>query len=751
LKFYLIEETFYQPTSEEETMRTRTLKQAFLALTQIIIIAVCLSAPALAQVPNPTPPPRPINEEETSEPTKISFSEALTKLGERASTLLPAVQQQVEGPLRPWLEKLSVGLAFFVMMIAFAKIWRENEGAGTDLIWWFARLGVVFALLGNGPKIVDGMSAMGNEIANGNEVANGVSIATPLATFYETQKNNFNNSYKSFIDGVFTVKTTGETVTPASSGLGIIGVVTSGESNSQDPIRKFDGISRNMPLLFDSLDLSRGVLSFGDFFLTALQSFLMIVMRLAAPVMIALAIDRSLAHKITYPFAWGLVVLTFVWPIVVLIIKAIAYMGGNIAMGLGDGKQFHTFDENTMQIIQNGDPFYTVVFASLIMLIAGLSLWGAPYIAYQLSVGRVYEGVSSTISGWVGHLVGAGIGYYSTAVAASISRQAENTQINAQAQATQDLANAAMKRDIAIAGASNRLGRTSALAAFINQSAGLRGSLEAQARAASTNYLFDQAVLDAQKERFTADAEIQRKYNTALNDNAHNADYEGFKGDKAKIGLDAGGKVVETVAKYSGGLAELGGKGAAIASATGKAIPGAGPAIAGAAELAELSGKGTKINLEAAGSLSKTVLETSGAYAKLHYAEKASDYKYFHNNEAANRYAGDLTKNQEKFTEAVTKANDNRVDGLMNGIQTGYDTSLKGARGAYGAIVGGYNDAYKIIVGANKAFNGKAVEVAGNLQAAGLQAADLRFSAALAKFLGDEFRRTAERTIPLRF
>src|SRR5262249_50764762 len=66
------------------------------------------------------------------------------------------------------------------------------------------------------------------------------------------------------------------------------------------------------------------------------------------------------------------------------------------------------------------------------MLIAGLCLWGSPYIAYQLSVGRVYEGVSTTISSWVGQLVGAGIEYYSSSMAASISRQAETMQAQGQ-------------------------------------------------------------------------------------------------------------------------------------------------------------------------------------------------------------------------------------------------------------------------------------------------------------------------------
>jgi hypothetical protein len=52
--------------------------------------------------------------------------------------------------------------------------------------------------------------------------------------------------------------------------------------------------------------------------------------------MIAAAIDRNLAQRISYPYLWGVVVLTLIWPIVSLIIKFLAYAAGNIAMAVGD-------------------------------------------------------------------------------------------------------------------------------------------------------------------------------------------------------------------------------------------------------------------------------------------------------------------------------------------------------------------------------------------------------------------------------
>lgn len=401
-------------------MLPQAIKQACLATARIITVIVCLSAVASAQTPSPQPSP-------SAPPTNTvgsSFSQTLERMRSRATELLPLVRNEIEGPLLPWLENLSLLLASLIIIAAFARLWRENGGAGVDLFWWFARLGVIFALLGNGPRIVDGMFVVGRELAGG------VDASSALHQFCVKQRSEFDAAYEKFTEGVFTVKDT--SVKPVPGGM--MGVIYSTETSVLDATRKFENLSKDMSFLFDSLNFSRGVITFGDFFLTLLGSFLLIAMRLSAPIMIALAIDRSVAQKITYPYAWGVAVLTLIWPFVVLLIKSIAYMGGNIAMALGNNQQFYAFDPKTMQIIQNSSqqPVYTVLFAAAIMLIAGLCLWGAPYIAYQLSVGRVYEGVSTTISSWAGQIAGAGIEYYSSSMAASISRQAEVMQAQSQ-------------------------------------------------------------------------------------------------------------------------------------------------------------------------------------------------------------------------------------------------------------------------------------------------------------------------------
>src|SRR5262245_22236624 len=231
----------------EEIMRLRALKQSCLAIAQIIAIAVCLIAPSVAQTPTSTP-----STPATS--TGSTLSAPLAKLAKRAGGLAEVIGKELEGPLLPFLEELSGLLGGFIVVAAFARMWRENSGAGVDLLWWFARLCVIFALLGNGPTIINEMANIGRKIAGIEGNSN-----TALQQFYKKQRADFDAAFKSFNDGAFKVR--GTPVNPAPGGF--MGVISSNEPSVLGPVRKFETISKSMPLLFDSMNVSRSVISFG--------------------------------------------------------------------------------------------------------------------------------------------------------------------------------------------------------------------------------------------------------------------------------------------------------------------------------------------------------------------------------------------------------------------------------------------------------------------------------------------------------
>ena len=140
-------------------MRTSKLRRSILSILRITAAIGCLSLSALAQTPSPTPSPAPTS------PAGSSLPQFFDNLIGRAGALIPMLQNEIEVPLLPWLENLSWGLAVLVIIFGFARLWRENAGAGADLFWWFGRVAIIFALAGSGPAIVSKLDAIGQEIA----------------------------------------------------------------------------------------------------------------------------------------------------------------------------------------------------------------------------------------------------------------------------------------------------------------------------------------------------------------------------------------------------------------------------------------------------------------------------------------------------------------------------------------------------------------------------------------------------------
>ena len=531
-------------------MNTRKFKRSTLSVLRIAAVAGCLGLSAFAQTPGPTPSPAPASQAGSSLP------QFFDKLIGRAGALIPMLQNEIEGPLLPWLENLSWWLAVLVIIFGFARLWRENAGAGADLFWWFGRIAIIFALAGSGPAIVSKLDGIGQEIAwGGSGSSNNV-----LYRFYKNHRNSFEEGYRRFTKGHFTVEPTGENLKPPpGGGEAVLGVIRDVVASPKDVNNKFETLSHDMPMLFSILSFARGILAFGDLYLLALGGFLMIAVRLAAPVMIALAIDRNLANKISYPFLWGTIVLTLIWPIVSQLIRAFAYMGGNLAMSLDASDVVYQWNPQTMsEIITSGaEPFYTVILAIVIMTIAGLSLWMSPMIAYKVAMGQVYESVSSTVSSWAGALVGAGIEVYSSAIAASIGNQAERAQ--AQGQLMGELTRAGTAYDVGKLNAlANRIrGVTGIEGNRISSVEGIYGGLVRAAGVINTERLYanesaaamarlNSRDIWARNDQAVADLSAERKQQSANLETDRAADTQNWAGGKIIKGSEWLGGAVRT-------------------------------------------------------------------------------------------------------------------------------------------------------------------------------------------------------------
>src|SRR6267142_3148660 len=169
-------------------------------------------------------------------------------------------------------------------------------------------------------------------------------------------------------------------------------------------------------------------------------------------------------------------------------------------MAVGDGDPLYIWNYETMRAITDplAQPEYTIALAVFAMGLGALCLYGTPFISLYILSGRVYESVATVVSSWMGAIVGTGIEKYSAEAAASINRQAENTQYNAGYQA--DVTRSAGQQD---AGNLRAQGQRSAQLASI-QSA-LTGQVAATSGAATTQRLIIQAAAGFQKTQVGAD------------------------------------------------------------------------------------------------------------------------------------------------------------------------------------------------------------------------------------------------------
>ncbi len=411
-------------------MRPQPYSQSVVKAVMLLVLMFApLGLPVFAQAPTPQPSP-------TAQPSR-SLADNIAALSVRASQVLPRLQNEFISRLIDWVERISVGLAAVILLYSFARLWREAGGVGIDAVWWCIRLGVCLFLLGSGPFLVGQLYGIGKWIAEGDEIP-GSGGRSMLFEFYRAQRDSFDESYAKFAEGHFTVNVRGETLelegAPANTSTGgLLGVPYDMESTVKDIDRKLDVTSYSMPTLFSIFNATRGIVDGGDFWLIILGTILMIAAKMLAPFAIAVAIDQKLAQKFTYPYLWGVMVLTIFWQPVSYALRALAYLFGNIAMAVGDSDPLYIWDQATMAAIRSPlqHPAYTLVIAAFCMTIIGACLWVSPFITAYLAMGKFYEGVSQVASGFAGAIIGTGVETYSASAASAVNAQAGKIQADA--------------------------------------------------------------------------------------------------------------------------------------------------------------------------------------------------------------------------------------------------------------------------------------------------------------------------------
>jgi hypothetical protein len=673
-------------------MKTRRIISIFILLSILLLPALVVQA----QSASPTPAPSPVR----------SLSENIAALSQRAGSLVPYINNEIVSKLIGWFELLAWVFGNCLAGFAMLRIAREDNGEGSNLYWWFGRLALFFMLSGTGIAIINGMSAIGNEIANGNESGQ----RSILQNLYLAQRDSFNDSYSKFQQNLFTVKVDGRETSVNAVPMGsesVLGILVDTDSTIQNFDQKADVSQWNISTMMTWLNFERALMEFGDLILVILGAALTLALKLAMPFMIACIVDKQIASKTTYPFFYGVIALTLVWPSVSKIIRIVAYMWGNVAMAVGDGSPLYIWDYQTMRAISDplAQPQYTIALAAFAMGLGALCLYGTPFISLYILSGRVYESVATVVSSWMGAMVGTGIEKYSAEAAASINRQAETTQYNAGYQA--DVTRSTGQQE---AGNLRAQGQRTAQLASIQ--AALTGQTAATLGAATTQRMIIQAAAGFQKSSTAADiSRSVRETNIGASREVSNI----IAGAERDLSTTRGNASVGKVEKAM--------------EVTESAIPSDAPLLRGVV-----------------------------SWPKITAVDAHRDIA----TNATTQYSRDMVQNQETIAKRVVyssqqyqtemnQAIDKQAGAQIAGVNAGAGQAIGGYQRAAGQARSGVEQNYQAELGANKQIYISQVDAAGQIRGAGLEAAKLRQAAAVIAQVGREISREVGQGMRIRF
>src|ERR1041385_1799225 len=663
---------------------------------QLVVLLIALLLPVVVQAQAPTPAPSPVR----------SLSDNISALSQRAAGLLPYFDKEIVSKLMGWFELLAWVLGNCLAGFAMLRVIREDNGEGSGLYWWLGRLALFFVLSGTSLAIINTMSAIGYEIANGNESRQ----QSVLQKLYLAQRDSFNQSYAKFQQNMFTVKVDGRetAIDPVQLGSeSVLGILVDTETTIKDFDRKVDVSQWDISTMLTWLNFERALIEFGDLILVILGAALTLALKLAMPFMLAGIVDKHIASKTTYPFFYGVIALTLVWPSVSKIIRIVAYMWGNVAMAVGDSSPLYIWNYNTMRAITDplAQPQYTIALAAFAMGLGALCLYGTPFISLYLLSGRIYESVATVVSSWMGAMVGTGIEKYSAEAAASINRQAETTQYNAGYQA--DVTRSAGQQD---AGNLRAQGQRSAQLANI-QSA-LTGQIAATQGSATTQRLIISAAAGFQKSSTAAEVSRGiRETNIGASREVSNI----IAGAERYLSMTRGNASIGKIEKAM--------------EVTESAIPSDAPLLRGVV-----------------------------SWPKITAVDAHRDVA----TNATTQYSRDMVQNQEtvanrvvyssqQYQNEMNKAIDKQAGQQIAGVNAGAGEAIAGYQRGATQARGGVEQNYQKELDANRTVYISQVDAAGQVRSAGLDAAKLRQAAAVITQVGREISREVGQGMRIRF
>jgi hypothetical protein len=373
---------------------------------------------ATAPTPQTTPVPT-----TTPKPPAPSFSVQIQNMMKTGQEwLFKSLLDVIIKPLMPVLIFFAWILASFILGIGFLRRFSDNKGISPEqLTRWGIRSVIFMVIIGASPFIIDMLTVTGKFIAR------------PIRSFNHDLTAEFDEKMKQYVKTNFAVEDPNallaERLPDGSPGL--IGVIFDKESSVKDVTGEMNILGWNMPRMFTLMVVGQNIIKFGALFLGLAGLFILIGLKLAAPVLSAFGFDEKFAASVFYPFCWGVATFSLCFPIVKEVTFYVAYGIGLIGLSIYNNETVFTLDPVTAQIItsQAYDPASSALIVTLLFFVSGLCYILVPWLSYRVLRGQVFEGVSQISMGWMLSGLGTALETYGIVAGAALQRQAENTQI----------------------------------------------------------------------------------------------------------------------------------------------------------------------------------------------------------------------------------------------------------------------------------------------------------------------------------
>lgn len=370
--------------------------------------------------PTPQTSPTPTT---TPKPVAPSFSVQIQNMMKTGQEwLFKSLLDVIIKPAMPVLIFFAWIIASFILGIGFLRRFSDNKGISPEqLTRWGIRSVIFMVIIGASPFIIDMLTVTGKFIAR------------PIKSFNRELVAEFDEKMKKYVKTNFAVEDPNALLAERlpNGEPGLIGIIFDKESSVKDVTSEMNILGWDMTRLFTIMVVSQNIIKFGGLFLGIAGLFILIGLKLAAPVLSAFGFDEKFANQIFYPFCWGVATFSLAFPIVKELTLYVAYGIGLIGLSIYNGETVFTLDPNTAQIITNGnyDPASSALIVTLLFFVSCLCYILVPWLSYRVLRGQVFEGVSQISMGWMLSTVGTALETYGLVAGAAINRQAENTQI----------------------------------------------------------------------------------------------------------------------------------------------------------------------------------------------------------------------------------------------------------------------------------------------------------------------------------